>query len=370
MGVGAVGGIGGFGGIGFGGVGGVGSFGLGNLGFTAAQLSEAGVTSESIANFLSLSGVSNLALGFPSLFPETRLDPVSLEVGVPTLPGVGTISPAFIAPFIAPETPLEVDVLTTGEEAINPFLSVLATLSDPGRIFATQPRRPRTRGQTVNEAVAGTILAALLEALRRWLASRALDQQKRAQESLLSQQAAQQQALLAQLQALFRPAEPVSREAGVTPAGQQPGGSRMAFDVGGFFGGVRDVLTTPGNLQSILTAFGRGPQFPGLPAPPGLPLDLQRFISSQPQIDLPFGLPSIGGMLGQAFGDTGGGELFQVRQQSMRALPVNRIDRMGPDGKVHTWLRAVPRGWTIVGAGRASVSKARRHHHHGRHHPH
>ncbi len=142
----------------------------------------------------------------------------------------------------------------------------------------------------------------------------------------------------------------------------------MAFDVGGFFGGVRDVLTTPGNLQSILTAFGRGPA--GVPSiGPGL--DLSRFVGAAPAIQLPFGLPPIGGMLGEAFGSAVDTSLFQTRQQSLRALPVNRIDRMGPDGKVHTWLRAVPRGWTIVGAGRASVSKARRHHHHGRyrHHP-
>ncbi len=60
----------------------------------------------------------------------------------------------------------------------------------------------------------------------------------------------------------------------------------------------------------------------------------------------------------------GGGDMTLFRQTATGvARARNHFTTIGPDGKCHTWLHAVPKGWRV---NASNVSGRRRHHHHPR----
>jgi len=77
----------------------------------------------------------------------------------------------------------------------------------------------------------------------------------------------------------------------------------------------------------------------------------------------------VGGELIESLVGGNGGGMPTLFKQSMtpsggvRNNPINELTVVGPDGKCHTWLHAVPKGWRV---NKANVSGRRRHHHHPR----
>lgn len=132
----------------------------------------------------------------------------------------------------------------------------------------------------------------------------------------------------------------------------------MGFGQAGlaFLGGLADIAQPFIPLAQQFLGGGRQLQqpasfFPQAPQQAGLGDFLQNLVD--PQSPLGQVLPGFPGGAGAPSG------LF--RQTMSRLAPVNEFAVIGPDGKCHTWLHAVPRGWKI---NKSNVTGRRRHHHH------
>ncbi len=137
---------------------------------------------------------------------------------------------------------------------------------------------------------------------------------------------------------------------------------------------ARTIGTIGTELGPLLPIFFpdrfRQPQIPGFPSPtrqiPSGPLD---GIDTSPIIPIatqpsapPLGLPQIGG--GGAVDQVG--TLFKMTP-SGRIRALNKAAIMAPDGQIHFFLHAVPKGWKV---NVRNVSGRTAHHHHPRRHHH
>lgn len=121
------------------------------------------------------------------------------------------------------------------------------------------------------------------------------------------------------------------------PAGGGGGG-------GGWMGGLTDLVTAFGPVAQGI--WGQPPATMPAMAPTGIGERLEQLMLEGPR--------GGGSSIPQLFKQTASGKMRARR----------RVQLLGPDGNVHTWLHAVPKGWKVNETNVSGRRKA--HHHHAR----